>query len=36
VARQSGGSGMGWLIWIGVIVGVNVLAWAFGWPIWMI
>jgi hypothetical protein len=35
VARQSSG-GMGWLIWIGVIIGINVLAWAFGWPIWMI
>ena len=30
-----GSSGMGWLVWIGVIVGVNVLSYAFDWGFWL-
>jgi len=26
-----GGEGMGWLIWIGIIIGINVLSRIFGW-----
>lgn len=28
---QQGGEGTGWLIWIGVILGVNLLSWLMGW-----
>lgn len=33
----SGGSsrGMGWLIWIGIIIGVNVLSYVFHWGFWL-
>ena len=26
-----GGEGMGWLVWIGAIVGINILSHIFGW-----
>lgn len=26
-----GGEGMGWLVWIGLIIGINVLSQIFGW-----
>lgn len=38
MSRSGGGggrSGLGWLIWLGVIVGVNVLSWAFNWGFWL-
>lgn len=30
-----GGEGMGWLIWIGAIVGINVLSAVFDWGFWI-
>ncbi len=31
-----GGSGIGgWVIWIGVLVVINLLSWAFGWSFWI-
>ncbi len=28
---SGGGEGMGWLIWIGIIIGINVLSHIFNW-----
>ena len=30
-----GGGAAGWLIWIGVLILVNVLSYAFDWPFWI-
>ena len=32
---SGGGEGMGWLLWIGILVGVNVLSYLFDWPFWL-
>ena len=33
---DGGGSGIGgWVIWIGVLVVINLLSWAFDWPFWI-
>lgn len=32
---SGGGEGMGWLMWIGILVGVNVLSYLFDWPFWL-
>lgn len=29
------GGGMGWLIWIGLILLINFLSWAFNWGFWI-
>ena len=36
-ARSSdeGGSGMGWLVWIGVILLINFLSFVFNWGFWI-
>ncbi|MBC8350490.1 MAG: hypothetical protein H8E66_00790 [Planctomycetes bacterium] len=36
-AAQSdeGGGGMGWLIWIGALLFINLLSWLFGWSFWI-
>ncbi len=34
--HHSEGSGVpGWLIWVGVLIGVNVLSYVFDWPFWI-
>ena len=38
--QQSGGGGgasesMGWLIWLGALVGINLLSWIFNWGFWL-
>ena len=39
VSRQSsasaGSESQGWLVWIGVIVGINFLSWVFNWGFWI-
>ncbi|MGB1102998.1 MAG: hypothetical protein ACPG21_05160 [Crocinitomicaceae bacterium] len=33
---EGGGNGVaGWLIWIGVLILVNILSYAFDWPFWI-
>lgn len=32
---DSGGGGMGWLAWIGVLLFINLLSWLFNWPFWV-
>lgn len=34
---QSGdeGGGMGWLVWIGLLLLINFLSWVFGWGFWL-
>ena len=33
---SSGGSeSMGWLVWIGALVGINFLSWLFDWGFWL-
>ncbi|MEO8498035.1 MAG: hypothetical protein ABI614_23465 [Planctomycetota bacterium] len=32
---KDGGGGMGWLIWIGVIILINVLSQVFNWGFWI-
>ncbi len=36
-ARSSdgGSEAKGWLIWIGAIVGINLLSWVFNWGFWI-
>jgi hypothetical protein len=34
-AGSGGGGGMSWLIWIGLLVGINVLSYFFEWPFWI-
>ncbi len=29
------GRGGGWLIWIGLLLLINFLSWAFGWSFWI-
>jgi predicted acetyltransferase len=33
--EESGGGGGGWLLWIGIIIGINVLSYIFNWPFWI-
>ena len=35
VADDDGGGGFGWLIWIALLGGVNLLSWMFDWPFWI-
>jgi len=36
MAGESGGGGaVSWLIWIGILLLVNFLSWAFNWPFWV-
>ncbi len=32
---DDGGGGMGWLLWIGALIGINVCSWLFDWPFWV-
>ena len=32
---SSGGGGMGWLIWIGALLLINLLSYLFEWPFWI-
>ena len=32
---RGGGGGMSWLIWIGLLIGINVLSYLFNWPFWI-
>lgn len=34
MAANNGG-GMGWLVWIGVILFINFLSYVFNWPFWV-
>ena len=36
-AQGSGGGSesMGWLLWLGAIVGINFLSWVFNWGFWI-
>ena len=34
-SNDSGGGAMGWLVWIGVILFINLLSWLFKWPFWI-
>ena len=35
-SEGGGGSGAwGWLIWIGILLFINFLSWAFDWPFWV-
>lgn len=29
------GGGMGWLVWILILGGVNLCSWIFDWPFWI-
>lgn len=31
IEEEEGGSGMGWLVWIGILILVNVLSFVFDW-----
>lgn len=36
MSNESGGGGAAsWLIWIGLLLLVNFLSWAFDWPFWV-
>lgn len=32
---DDGGGIPGWLIWIGLLIGINVLSYLFDWPFWV-
>jgi len=34
-SQEDEGSGMGWLLWIGVLILVNILSAVFGWGFWV-
>lgn len=34
-AEQSESGGMGWLMWIGIILVINLLSYIFDWPFWL-
>lgn len=34
-SRGGGGEGMGWLLWIGALLFINLLSWLFDWPFWV-
>ncbi len=34
-AQSSGGGGMGWLVWIGLLLFINLLSYLFNWPFWI-
>ena len=34
-ARSQGNGAPGWLIWIGILVGINVLSYLFNWGFWI-
>ena len=34
-AKSNDGGGMGWLIWIGLLVLINLLSYLFNWPFWI-
>ncbi len=34
-ASQGGGEGMGWLIWIGALLVINLLSYVFNWGFWL-
>lgn len=29
------GGAMGWLVWIGILIGINLLSYIFDWPFWI-
>ena len=33
--QEDEGSGMGWLLWIGILILVNILSAVFGWGFWV-
>ena len=35
--QNSGGSSesMGWLVWLGALIGINFLSWVFDWGFWL-
>ena len=34
-AKSNDGGGMGWLVWIGLLVLINFLSYVFNWPFWI-
>lgn len=34
-SQGGGGEGMGWLLWIGGILGINLLSYLFNWGFWI-
>lgn len=34
-SNGGGGGGMGWLIWIGALLFINLLSYLFNWPFWI-
>lgn len=34
-AGKKGSGCGGWLVWIGLLIGINVLSWLFDWPFWI-
>lgn len=34
MTEDSGGAG-GWLVWIGLLILINFLSWAFDWSFWV-
>ena len=34
-SSAGGGGGMGWLVWIGLLLFINLLSWLFNWPFWI-
>ena len=35
MSDDDGGGAMGWLIWIGALLLINFLSWAFNWGFWL-
>ena len=34
-SQEGGGEGMGWLLWIGGVLLINLLSYLFGWGFWI-
>lgn len=35
MSDDEGGGGLGWLVWIGGLLLINFLSWAFNWSFWI-
>ncbi len=33
--ESKGGGCSGWMVWIGILLLINLLGWAFGWSFWI-
>jgi len=33
--ESKGGGGGGWMVWIGILLLINLLSWAFDWSFWV-